>query len=473
MLKITIFWRTVLLFCAYLFLVNGTMMLFYILTESPESLSSEMQKAITSDASTVTKKLEKEIKHKSITEEIKNPADFQFLKTVMEKEKRDMQILDLSGNVISEIHLENGIKRKKLTENDVKIIQAKGLLMSKGYAGLIRSTVEIAMPLKVDGKVLGLVQVSYPKTNPLRLRKVVTFAVAVETIVVALLAMLFSKWFTIPIRELIKATEQMAKGHLGYQAKIKSSDEIGDLSNTFNYMSKSLADMTKMRRELTADISHELRSPLARIRASAESLFDKVIDDEKERERYLQDICEEVDDLNSLIGDLLELSKLELDKVNLERSLVNLKELITGVVSKINPIAKRKGVTLEIDIENRIPELSLDGRRISRVIGNLVDNSLKYTNSHGRIKVTAAEKGDCVEVNVEDNGRGIPQEELQFIFERFYRIDKSRARDTGGTGLGLAIAKQIIKAHGGEITAQSKLGEGTKVTFYLPKKAKG
>ncbi|OGL45957.1 MAG: hypothetical protein A2149_08930 [Candidatus Schekmanbacteria bacterium RBG_16_38_11] len=473
MVKITIFWRTVLLFCAYLFLVNGTMMLFYILTESPGSLSSEMQKAITSDASTVTKKIEKEMKYKSITEEIKNPADFQELKTVMEKEKRDMQILDLSGNVISEIRLENGIRRKKLTENDIKIIQTKGLLMSKGYAGLIRSTVEIIMPLKIDGKILGFVQISYPKTNPLRLKKVITFAVVVETIIVALLAMLFSKWFAIPIGELIKATEQMAKGNLGYQAKIKSSDEIGELANTFNYMSKSLADMTKVRGELTADISHELRSPLSRIRACAESLADRVIDDEKDKESYLQAICEEVDDLNSLIGDLLELSKLELDKVNLERSLVSPKEIINSVVSKITPIAKRKGVTVEVDIENGIPDLPLDGRRISRVIGNLVDNSLKYTNSHGRIKVTAVEKGDCVEINVEDNGRGIPQEELQFIFERFYRIDKSRARDTGGTGLGLAIAKQIIKAHGGEITAQSKLGEGTKVTFYLPKKAKG
>ena len=471
MVKITIFWKTVLLFCAYLILVNSTMMLFYIFTESPASLSAEMGKAIISDTSSVAKKLENEIKGRNIAGKNIKFSDFQFLKNVMEKEKRDIRVLNLSGDVIVENFLEEGIRSKNLTEIDFKKINEKGILIRKGHAGLIRSTVEVTIPLSVDGNVLGLVQISYPKTNPLRLGQVVAFAGVIETIIVTLLAMLFSKWFTTPIMKLIKATEQMAKGNLGYQAEIKSSDEIGDLSNTFNYMSRSLADMTKMRRELTADISHELRSPLSRIRASAESLFDKVIDDEKERERYLQDICEEVDDLDSLIGDLLELSKLELDKVSLEYSLVSLKELIASVVSKITPIARRKGVTLEIDMENGIPELPLDGRRISRVLGNLVDNSLKYTTSHGVIKIAAVEKGDFVEVNVEDNGRGISQEELPFIFERFYRVDKSRARDTGGTGLGLAIAKQIIKAHGGEINSQSKLGEGTKVTFYLPKKS--
>jgi len=228
--------------------------------------------------------------------------------------------------------------------------------------------------------------------------------------------------------------------------------------------------MTKLRRELTADISHELRSPLTRIRVSAESLVDKVVDDENEKEMHLQAICKEVDDLNSLIGDLLELSKLELDRVKMEYSPTSLKEVINSVVTKMTPVIKRGKVSVEVYIEEQIPDILLDGKGISRVLANLLDNSLKYTNSNGKIKISVTEKDSFINVSIEDNGKGIPQEELPFIFERFYRIDKSRARETGGTGLGLAIAKQIVKAHGGEIFAQSKAGEGTIMTFSLPKR---
>jgi len=473
MIKISIFWKTVLLFIAYLFLVNGIMIFFYILTESPESISSEMKKAIIKDALTIGKKLESDVEEKSKIHPGKDLSRFQSLKTIMENEQRHMRILDLSGNVIFETLLEGGIRSASLTENDIRTVQTKGVLIGKGHASLLRSTIEISMPLRLNGKTVGLVQISYPKTNPLRLKKVITFAIVVELIIIALLAMLFSKWFSIPIRELIKAAEQMARGNLGYQAEIKSSDEIGELANTFNYMSKNLADMTKVRRELTADISHELRSPLSRIRVYAESLIDKVVEDEKEKEMHLQAICDEVDDLDLLIGDLLELSKLELDKIEMEYYPANIREVISSVVSKMTPLAKKRGVTVEVDVEEKIPEILLDGKRISRVLSNLLDNSLKYTNNHGKIRIVATEKENSVEVNVEDNGKGIPEEELPFIFERFYRIDKSRARETGGTGLGLAIAKQIIKAHGGEIFVKSKIGVGTTVTFTLPKRKEG
>lgn len=470
MLKISIFWKIILLFLAYLFLVNGIMLLFYFLTESPETITSDITKAVITDASVITKNIEDEIKNRKDTRGVKSLEEIKILKGIVEKKNRHVRVLNLSGDIIFETPLEEGRRSEKLTEKEIIEIQKRGFLIGKGHATFFRSTIEITKPLRVEGKTMGLVQVSYPKTNPSRLQKVISFAVVIEAIVIALLAMLFSKWFSIPIRELIKAAEQIAKGNLGYHAVVKSSDEIGELTNTFNYMSKTLADMTKLRRELTADISHELRSPLTRIRVSAESLVDKVVDDENEKEMHLQAICEEVDDLNSLIGDLLDLSKLELDRIKMEYYPTSLKELVNGVLTKMTPLIKKRKASVEVDIGENIPDILLDGKGISRVMANLLDNSLKFTNSDGRIKVSVYEKDDFINVDVEDNGKGIPENELPFIFERFYRVDKSRTRETGGTGLGLAIAKQIVKAHGGEIFAQSKVGDGTKISFTLSKK---
>ncbi|OGL40034.1 MAG: hypothetical protein A3C43_08245 [Candidatus Schekmanbacteria bacterium RIFCSPHIGHO2_02_FULL_38_11] len=470
MIKISIFWKTILLFLAYLFLANGVMLLFYFLTESPETITSDITKAVITDASVITKNIEDEIKNRKDTQEVKSLEELKMLKGIVEKENRYVRVLNLSGDIVFETPIEAGRRSERLTEKEIIEVQKRGFLIGKGHATFFRSTIEITLPLKAEGKTLGLIQVSYPKTNPSRLKKIISFAIVIEAIIIAFLAMLFSKWFSIPIRELIRAAEQIAKGNLGYHAEVKSSDEIGDLTNTFNYMSKTLADMTKLRRELTADISHELRSPLTRIRVSAESLVDKVVDDENEKEMHLQAICKEVDDLNSLIGDLLELSKLELDRVKMEYSPTSLKEVINSVVTKMTPVIKRGKVSVEVYIEEQIPDILLDGKGISRVLANLLDNSLKYTNSNGKIKISVTEKDSFINVSIEDNGKGIPQEELPFIFERFYRIDKSRARETGGTGLGLAIAKQIVKAHGGEIFAQSKAGEGTIMTFSLPKR---
>src|SRR3989338_6599114 len=412
MIKISIFWKTILLFLAYLFLANGVMLLFYFLTESPETITSDITKAVITDASVITKNIEDEIKNRKYTQEVKSLEELKMLKGIVEKENRYVRVLNLSGDIVFETKIEAGRRSERITEKEIIEVQKRGFLIGKGHATFFRSKIEITLPLKAEGKTLGLIQVSYQKTNPSRLKKIISFAIVIEAIIIAFLSMLFSKWFSIPIRELIRAAEQIAKGNLGYHAEVKSSDEIGDLTNTFNYMSKTLADMTKLRRELTADISHELRSHLTRIRVSAESLVDKVVDDENEKEMHLQAICKEVDDLNSLIGDLLELSKLELDRVKMEYSPTSLKEVINSVVTKMTPVIKRGKVSVEVYIEEQIPDILLDGKGISRVLANLLDNSLKYTNSNGKIKISVTEKDSFINVSIEDNGKGIPQEEL-------------------------------------------------------------
>jgi len=286
-------------------------------------------------------------------------------------------------------------------------------------------------------------------------------------ITIAVFTALLSRVLTRPIRELTKVTQEMSKGNFGVKVEVRSKDEIGQLGTTFNEMSQRLADYHKLRMELLADISHEIRSPLARIQSDAEILIDRQMEKE-EMAQHLKAICEEVRNIDQLIEDLSMLTRLEQNQVELKIVPSSLENVLAQAIAKFLLQMEEKRITVVQNIPSSIPPVMMDDMRIGQVISNLLMNSLRYTPEGGRVEIGTQKRNGMVEVWVKDTGPGIPQEAIPYIFDRFYRVDKSRSRATGGRGLGLAIARQFVKAHGGEIRAESEIGKGTCTTFSLP-----
>jgi signal transduction histidine kinase len=323
----------------------------------------------------------------------------------------------------------------------------------------------VSMPLKRGQQPVAILQVYYPL-----IEKSIFPQGAPTLILLFLLAgmtAVFSRWLTRPVRELTRGARRMSLGSFGTTVKIRSQDEIGELASAFNDMSMRLAEFHKSRSELLADISHEIRSPLARIQTDAEILIDREIKKE-EQALHLQAICEEVTHIDRLIDDLLMLSRLENNQLVMERTRVSIGEVLSRETARFLLQMEEKAVTLRQDIAPGLPAIAVDEKRIGQVISNLLANAIRYTPAGGTIEVGAKTHNAGITIWVRDTGAGIPAEDLPHIFDRFYRVDKSRSRTTGGTGLGLAIAKRFVEAHGGHIRAESEAGRGTTITVTLP-----
>ncbi|HHV56767.1 MAG TPA: cell wall metabolism sensor histidine kinase WalK [Firmicutes bacterium] len=252
-----------------------------------------------------------------------------------------------------------------------------------------------------------------------------------------------------------------------YVAPVWEDKEVTGLIVVFHDITE-LRRLERMRTEFVASVSHELRTPLTAIRGFSETLLDGALADKAAAEHFLRIIDDEARRLTALIDDLLDLSRLELKRANLKLDNFALLPLVESIAASLKPRLDKAALTLSVEIKD--PELAVqaDRDRIRQVLLNLIDNSIKYTPAGGRISISAAALDGTVRVAVADTGRGIPPEDLERIFERFYRVDKARSRSEGGTGLGLAIVKHIIELHGGKVEAQSELGKGTTIAFTIP-----
>jgi len=292
-------------------------------------------------------------------------------------------------------------------------------------------------------------------------------------VVAALLSLVFAETITGPLKRLRTAAGRIAKGDLSQRVNIRSGDEIGQLATSFNVMAESLAKNEQLRRELTADIAHELRTPLTVIQGSLEAMLDGVAEPNPER---LASLHEETMLLSRLITDLRDLSLAEAGQLKLQLSQVDLAELIKKVVTKSEEQARQNGVSLSLDGFQEVPPVQADAQRIEQVLFNLLSNALRHTPASGEIVVSLRiERPDRAsesraQVAVRDTGSGIPPEDLPRIFDRFYRVDKSRSRTGGGSGIGLAIVKQLVELHGGKVWAESTPGQGSTFSFSLPLK---
>lgn len=277
------------------------------------------------------------------------------------------------------------------------------------------------------------------------------------------------------IDALAEGARRMAGGDLSTRVAVPSGDEIGELGAAFNRMAAQLEayaarqrDQEQARRDLIAAVSHDLRTPLASIQAMVEALCDGVVADSETVARYHQTIRSETARLGALIDDLFELSRIEAGAFQLDLHPASLHDLISDTLRSLAPRANLKRLELDGEVAEDLPVIALDVARVQRVLVNLVENAIRHTPEGGQIRVTAAERGDRIQVDVADTGEGIDEADLSLVFERFYRGEKSRSRDRGGAGLGLAIARGLVEAHGGRIWARSARGTGSTFSFTLP-----
>jgi len=285
-------------------------------------------------------------------------------------------------------------------------------------------------------------------------------------IVIALLITFFlSRRILAPIKALTLTAGRLGKGDFSQRVQFKGKDEVGELGRAFNSMASDLERAEQLRRNMVADVAHELRTPLSNLRGYLEAVRDGV---KKLDAATIRSLDEEAVLLSRLVDDLQELSLLEAGELRLVCQKEDISELVKQTAAAVQAQATARGLMLAVNLPEKLPLVNIDSHRISQVLRNLLENAVAHTAKRGSITVTASQKGNWVEVAVMDTGEGIPAKDLPNIFERFYRVDKSRARATGGSGLGLTIAKRLVEAHGGRITVKSKLGKGSRFTFTLP-----
>lgn len=268
-----------------------------------------------------------------------------------------------------------------------------------------------------------------------------------------------------PVVALTAAVRAMERGDLAQQVRIDSRDEVGELARAFNAMAGSVARNEQLRRNMVTDVAHELRTPLSNIRGYLEAMKDGVLAPD---EKALGSVYEEAARLSCLVDDLQELALAEAGQLRLEKSATDLSEVVGRTLRAVVPQAAGKGIALASDLPEGLPPVEIDPDRIGQVLHNLLCNALAHTPGGGVVRVSAEPVDSEVEVAVSDSGSGIPPEHLPHIFERFYRVDPSRARSTGGSGIGLAISRQLVEAHGGRIWAESVAGKGSTFRFTIP-----
>jgi len=271
------------------------------------------------------------------------------------------------------------------------------------------------------------------------------------------------------VRELTQAAETLAKGDLSQRVPVRGQDELSRLAMTFNHMADSLQQAEEMRRAMTADIAHELRNPLAVQRANLEALQDGVYPLTPE---HLQPVLEQNLLLSRLVDDLRTLALAESGQLQLELTPTNLPELVQRVVERIEPQAAAHQVSVLLtnheDSQRVLPMLNFDPMRVEQILNNLLSNALRYTPPGGQITLQLSRDEHQASLTIHDSGPGIPEEALPHIFERFYRVDRSRSRSEGGSGLGLAIARELAEAQHGTLTASNHPQGGAVFTLSLP-----
>jgi len=278
------------------------------------------------------------------------------------------------------------------------------------------------------------------------------------------------------LRLLDQAAKAIAAGDLDVRIPVRGQDEIALLARTFNQMAEQLQavarqqrELETLRRDLIAWAGHDLQTPLASVQAVVEALADGVVEDPETAQRYLRTAQKDIRALSALIDDLFQMAQLDAGGLPLERAENSLSDLISDTLESFTELAARQSVDLQGSVDARVDPVIMDARRIGRVLNNLVSNALQHTPTGGRVLVRASRQPQAVLVEVTDTGKGIHSEDLPFIFDRFYRGEKSRSRSTGGAGLGLAIARGIVEAHGGQIGAENA-AQGTRFYFTIPAK---
>lgn len=379
--------------------------------------------------------------------------------------------IDPGYRVIGDSERIGGLLGTRLEREEVEEALAGNTGRSVQYSQSSEQWVlQVAVPVEeADESLLGAVFLSAslePVYETLTtVRRFLLLSTAVALGLAGGLGVLLAHHLTDPIKELTQAAQQMAEGKLDQHISVPSEDEIGRLAEQFNIMASRVKEMNERLTRFVADVSHELRTPLASLLACIQSLQSYDMEPE-EREEFLKDLNSETQRLIYLVEDLLELTRRS--EVPDHREVVSARGVLDEVIPSAMSRAQRNGLEFYTSLDNELPPLSVSAEALKRVLFNLLDNSMKYTQPGGWILLSATRDKDYIRFSVQDTGYGIPEDELPHIFERFYRVDKARSRHLGGTGLGLSICKEIVEHYGGKIWVESREGEGSTFSFTLP-----
>ena len=382
-------------------------------------------------------------------------------------------VLGPAGNVLADAYGE--LEGKVLTHPEIAIaLQGQSISVEQKTSGG-ESALYVLVPVsrveRIDSgqrEVIGIVFISnslndlYETLSVLQRR--LTIGALGTAIIAALMGMYFASHITGPLVELTNGARQMSRGDIAIKVQEAGDRELHELAVAFNLMSSKLAALEVARRRFVSDASHELRAPLASMKALIEPLL---TDDTVERETvqdFLADIDREIDRLARLVADLLDLARLD-SRPHLDVTLFDLRDTLLRVANSLQPLAKAKGVELELLCEQKL-EIKGDEGKLYRAVLNIMDNAIKFAVSSVQV---SCQGGGQVHLYIRDDGPGIPLEAQDRIFERFYRVDQARARVTGGSGLGLSIAYEIVTMHNGRLAVDSQPGYGTEFVITLPR----
>jgi signal transduction histidine kinase len=356
-------------------------------------------------------------------------------------------------------------------EEREQLLKGEPVLKSGFEERFGRKILSVAIPLLDNSRLEGIIYLYVPLAKISELTVDFSFLWLVGGVAFILLAAFLGfkmlHKLTRPLTAMKEAAEKVSKGDYSAKVDIKSSDEIGQLANAFNHMSESIQKEDEKKREFLADVSHELRTPISYIKGYSEALETGLIKNAEEQGKYLKLINREAGRMVKIVADLLDLSRLDAEEYKLMKNPFPLAQLIEDFIIKYGPAMEEKRISLTLDLDPDII-INADEGRMEQIFQNIIDNAIRYTESEGEISISLLKHSFGCVVEIKDTGIGIPEEDIQNLTSRFYRVNKARSRADGGTGLGLAIVNKLVNLHEGRMEITSKLDKGTTVKLYFP-----
>ncbi|MFC0525443.1 sensor histidine kinase [Pontibacillus salicampi] len=404
--------------------------------------------------------------HRDVLEKSFNESTLNHVALMESEADTIVMITDDKQNVIAQSEPMNA-EINQLIAKPLSNISHQGVILHEEWKS--SSFVASVSPIQINGGNRGYVYMFSQTTviksviNQLSNQFLLAGFIAILLTVVAIF--ILSHFITRPLVRMKRATEEIIKGDSKVSLESNRKDELGQLANSIVILSDELERLKQDRKEFLASISHELRTPLTYIKGYANIASRDMISNE-ERQEYLGIIREETDHVTHLVKNLFDLAKMDQNQFVIQKEDVNLCDMLKKVRDKMHPILNDNQLRLNITCPDNII-IYVDPDRFQQVILNLMDNAIKHSPNQSTINIDVKINMGKVAITVQDEGEGIPEEEVPFIFERLYRIDKSRSRELGGSGLGLSIVKEIIEKHGGEVKVESVIGDGTKMTILL------
>lgn len=388
-------------------------------------------------------------------------------------------IFDKKGKFVATSMKDEVFIGKSVDSSIVKqVLDGHDVVNELKFEGLTKPMISVVVPWGKKDQIYGGIVLHAPiegLNNTFgHMREAILWATLFGVVLSTAMASYLSWSISRPLQKIDRTAIEIGMGNYSQRVLIDNPDEIGELAQTINTLAEKLEKIEnsrkrteQIRNDFLANISHELRTPLTAMQGFLEALQDGLVEDEEAKQKYMRVMYQETLHLNRLVDDLMMLIKLENEKISLQKAPVNMAEIIDKVSFSFQQEANERNISLHVNLQPDLPMIFADRHRMMQILKNLLQNAVKFTND-GQITITAATTEQYVKIQISDTGIGIAEEDLDRIWERFFKSDRVRSRTSKGTGLGLAIVKELVRLHDGQITVLSELGKGTEFTILFP-----